>query len=146
MPNIVELLKALSPHDLSVLLTILGSGGAVSVVLQIIKHFGKLQEAKKLVMFLLGMLSFLASFADWAIMWGGQNPKLVVGSIMGWIITSAVVIHRFSVSPIYHKLIEFLNGVYADAEAYRKEQTPQPVVPVAPLDMPTAPREFSVPN
>jgi hypothetical protein len=122
MSELVKILSTLTPHDFNTILALLGSGAGVAVALQVIKHFGKLQDAKKTVTVLLGGLSFIASFADWALQYGNQNPKVVIGSHLGWVITAAIFTHRFAVSPAYYKVTSFLNGIYADAEAYRKEQ------------------------
>lgn len=148
MTDILNLLKTLSPHDWGTILTFLASGTGVAVVLQAIKHFGKLEDAKKLVMILLGILSFVASFTDWYIQYSGQNPKTVVLAHLGWIVTAAVFVHRFIVSPSYYKLVDFLKSI-AEVKEYKAEQAAQPITPVSQLDATLAaatPQEFTLAN
>jgi hypothetical protein len=124
MPDVTSFITGLVNVVLdhpTAIVTFLLSGVGVSVTLQVIKHFGKLQEAKKVVMVLLGALSMAASFADQIIAFGSKHPQLF-SPIMGWVIAVAVYFHEFVGSPIYHKVTTFLNGVYADAHAYRTEQ------------------------
>lgn len=120
--SIINFLQTLIPHSPAVIVGLITSGVGVSVVLQLIKHFGKLQDAKKTVMFLLAVLSGMATYGDSIIQFAGQNPNLVAGANLGWIVTIAVFVHRFVVSPIYSRIVSYLDGIYADHLAYQAEK------------------------
>lgn len=148
--HIINILSVLVPHDPNTILTFLGSGTVVAILLQAVKHFGKLQEAKKTVMFLLGVLSFAVTYADSFLQFTGQDPKAVVGSELGWVITLAVFIHRFAVSPGYYKLLtqlDKLKTVFSNADAYRAEVSAQAVTPITAEDIPVlVPETAGVPT
>lgn len=140
--EIVTILKANWPT----IVTLLGSGSGVAVVLQAIKHFGKLEDAKKFVMFLLGLLSTAAALADAVLQ---HKTGTALGVDLGWVVTAAVFVHRFAVSPGYYKLTNFFEGVYKDAQTYRSETLVQPVTPIDQLDAALAaasPHEFTLAN
>lgn len=135
--SLVQLLTNLIPHNWDSVFTLLGLSATVAIVLQTIKHYGKLQDAKKTVVFLLGALSFAITVADAAIQYNGQNPKLVVSTHLGWVIALAVLIHRFAVSPIYYKIVNTIN-TYNEALAYKAATSPP--APVSASNQP----EFSL--
>lgn len=148
MLDVQTLISSLQISDPTALLTVLGSGGVVAVVLQTLKHYKvNLKESKIAVVALLTGLSFLATLADAVLQFSGQNPKLVVGQYWGDIIAAAVVIHRFSVSPLYYKLDAWRQAQKQDkaaAAAYRAEHAPaQSAVPVTALDI-ANPKEFTL--
>lgn len=148
MPDVQTLINTFHVSDPATLLTILGSGGAVAVVLQILKHYKiGLKESKVAVVVLLTGLSFLATLADYVLQFSNMNPKLVVGQYWGDIIAAAVVIHRFSVSPMYYKLDAWRQAqkeTKAAANAYRALNAPaQSATPVSPLDL-ANPKEFTL--
>lgn len=136
-------LLALVPRDPEVIIALLGTGGAVAVVLQVVKYFGKLQEAKKTITVLLGVLSF---FAD-QVMTAIQFLPASFSNELGWVIASAVFMHRFVVSPAGRKLVALLEKfqrVFTDAKAYRAEMDGMYNAPEAPAAPATAPHEFSL--
>lgn len=148
MEQLTNILQTLVPSDPATILALLGSGAGVAIALQVIKHFGKLKEAKKTVVFLLAFLSFVATFADAVIQFAGQNPKLVVGDHLGTVIAFAVIVHRFAVSPAYYKVtsqLEQIRDNKEDATAYRATQL-QAATPVTPVEgaILASPHEFSL--
>lgn len=129
-------LWAIVPHDPVVLISLAGTGTFVAIVLQLVKHFGKLQEAKKTVTALLGLLSFLGDQAANIL---NILPPNAAGQL-GWVITFAVFMHRFAVSPAYYRLVKVLENfqrVFTDAKAYRAEITGQEKTAVTAADIPT---------
>lgn len=143
--QIISGLLVYVPRDPAVIFTLLGTGTAVAALLQIIKHLGKLQEAKKTVMFLLGGLSTLATMADQVLQLGGANA---VAGDLGWVIASAVFMHRFAVSPAYHAAVIWLtklSEMLADVKAYRVQNAAQPKSALSSGDIPGAePHTFSL--
>lgn len=123
MTEIINFIKAMTPQDWSTIAGIVGAGAAVSIVLQTVKHYLQLKEAKKVVMFLLGAFSFLASFADWFLQFHASNPAATAGRLTGWIFTAAVILHRIAISPLYYKVTSYFEGIYKDAKLYRQEVT-----------------------
>jgi hypothetical protein len=134
------------------LIAALCTGTGVSIVLQLIKHFGKFDEAKKLIMILLGVLSVGATLADQAWIFTGQNTALLNMRDLGWVITAAVFMHRFAVSPAYYgalKGLSFYNNLLTDASAYRTEkaQLAAAAAPASPADSVVAPeQQFTIPQ
>ena len=138
MPDVNTIVQLFTVHDPKTLLTVLASGTGVALTLQVIKHYGKLGEAKKTVVFLLTALSFLASLADSVLQFSGQNPKLIVGSHLGSIVAVAVIAHRFAISPAYYKLVGWLEAIASDkaaAAAYRSQQA---------VNIPITGQEFTI--
>lgn len=107
----------------------LGTSTLVASVLQVIKHWKGFAEAKKLVVALLGLLSFLAGFADWIIQTNATNPIPTIGHSTAYIMSGAVLIHRFAVSPVYEKGFTKVAQIVEDAKTYRATIAPQPVSP-----------------
>ncbi len=96
----------------------LAGGSGVAIVLQVLKNVFKI-DSKKIVTFLLGVLSFVPIFADAVVSGLSANPN-AIGSGTAYLLTAAVFAHRFAVSPIYTRLQVSLGGVFADAKAYRE--------------------------
>jgi hypothetical protein len=143
--QIITGLLALVPRDPNTIIAFLGSGAVVAVLLQVIKHFGKLEEAKKTVVFLLGALSTVVAYAGDVLQFVPPQATAIFGEQVAAVLGFAVVVHRFGVSPAYYKLIallERLKQVFTDAKAYRAEVSGQSAAE-APAPA-TAPHEFSL--
>lgn len=126
MQHILDSLNAVPASSWAALLSLLGGSALVASVLQVIKHYFGLHDAKKFVTFLLGFLSFVAAFVDLIISTTSQSPQ-VLGAHTAEIMAIAVVVHRFIVSPIFSKIILFLNSV----AGYRASLKPAPVAQVS---------------
>jgi hypothetical protein len=96
----------------------LAVGLIVAITLQVIKHLRNIED-KKLITFLLGLLSFLPAFLDYVINLTAQNPT-VLGSLTAKIVMAATFMHRFVVSPLYHRLVIYLE----DARAGKQLRAP----------------------
>jgi hypothetical protein len=143
--QIITGLWALVPRDPNVIIAFLGSGTVVAVLLQVVKHFGKLEEAKKTVVFLLTALSTIVAYAGDVLQFVPAQATAVFGEQVAAVLGFAVVVHRFGVSPAYYKLIALLEKfkqVFSDAKAYRAEVSGV-AEPEAPAPA-TAPHEFSL--
>lgn len=103
--QIFNYLNNLPASDWTTLLSYLGGSTVVASILQVLKHKLNFAEAQKLIVVLLGVFSFLASFADFLIQ---SNPNLSalpwLGKTTALLMAGAVVVHRFAVSPAYYKL------------------------------------------
>jgi uncharacterized membrane protein (DUF485 family) len=132
-------------NHLGEILGFLATGSTVAVVLQIIKHYGKLQEAKKVVMLLLAVLSFFAAYAGQFLSFTSGNAAILALHNLGWVVTIAVFVHRFAVSPVYYGLINVVkayNQNLTDAEAYRAQVAAQ----TAQIEQPLPSQEFKIPQ
>lgn len=118
----------------------LGGSTIVATVLQLVKHKFSITDRKKLVTFLLGAFSFLAALGDFVISTANQSPK-ALGSHTAIILGGAVLVHRFMVSPVYHKVVVSLKSLVDDAKAYRAATTPPAEVSEASAE----PQQFQVP-
>lgn len=116
-----EFINAITPESWAMLGGLVGTGTLVSVIVQVIKHFGKLKEAKKFVLFLLSAFSVLGSLAGDVITHSTLSPVAFTGKYAGWILAIAVVMHRIAVSPVFKKFVVFLNDL-ASVRDYRKTQ------------------------
>lgn len=134
MSEALTFIQSLVPASHAVQIAIASFGLSTSVVLQFIKHIGKLQDAKKIVMLLLAGLSIVVTLAAW-IVTGHQSSGAIDGTsaatFLGWIVVAATYIHRFAVSPAYHKIVDDLNAVLAKAAAYDALQTITPTAKTA---------------
>lgn len=103
--QVFNYLSNLPASDWTTLLSYLGGSTVVASVLQILKHKLNFANMEKLIVFMLGFFSFLASFADFIIQ---SNPNLSalpwLGKTTALLMAGAVVVHRFAVSPAYYKL------------------------------------------
>lgn len=104
-------------------LSFLGGSTIVASLLQVIKHKLNISEAKTLVTFLMGVMSFLVAFANYIMQSSAQNPT-VLGQHTAFIVAGAVFIHRFAVSPIYTKVVGGLTSLIKDAGTYRASVAP----------------------
>lgn len=121
----------------------LGGSTLVATLLQIIKHKLNITEAKKLITFLLGLLSFLTVFADYILSSTTQNPT-VLGRNTALVAGVAVFIHRFAVSPAYDKIVGGLSSLISDASAYRATVAPQSTTAGLTPEVPATTETFSV--
>lgn len=126
----VQVINALTSPTASTVYAYLGGSTLVAAVVQLVKHkfIDNPGEAKKLITFLLGFFSFIAAFADFIVQTTAQNP-LALGRNTAFIVSGAVFIHRFAVSPVYSKIVLGLTSLVADATAYRVERAATPEVP-----------------
>jgi hypothetical protein len=132
MHEVLEFVKALPPDNIASILAVLGGSTVVASILQLIKHKFGIQDAKELVTILLVILSTIASLADYIVQSGAANPD-VLGKHTAFVLSGAVLIHRFAVSPAYAKIVEKLNLIKIGEFAV---QNPQLVAP--PLEAPRA--------
>lgn len=150
-------LGPLVAHNWPTLLTLLGLGSGTALVVQVIKKLGKLDEAKKTVIFLLGLVGYVFTYADWAIQYANQNPQLVIATHLGIVISVAVFVHRFAVSPATVKAVDWLAQLQAAMNQHQQEvqalqNIPAPIVSAstvtvtAPLDPAAQPHEFTIPS
>ena len=131
--NAVAVLLDYLISNWQVIAAYLGIGGVVAVVLQAIKHQFKIFDAKKTVTALLGILSVAASLVEFVVVGGGSQITNMFGQHAAVIMSSAVIMHRFFVSPLYSRLVVTLGSLLDDASSYRKlTQAATPVQPVAP--------------
>lgn len=117
----------------------IGGSTLVATVLQLIKHKFSIVDRKKLVTFLLGVLSFVAALAELIISTTSQNPA-ILGQHTAMIAGIAVFVHRFMISPVYHKIVMTLNSLIEDAQAYRASIAPAAVTSETPVE----PQQFQV--
>lgn len=120
---VLNLMLGWALSHLDQIFVIVTSATVVAVVLQILKHYKKLQEAQKTVMFLLLIFSGIGSWADEFLQLAAAGGYLQNFTA---IISVAVVVHRFAVSPLDKwivKLLQAYNQNLADAAAYRQQQT-----------------------
>lgn len=82
----------------------LAGSTVVASLLQVVKHKLNFADAKKLLVFAMGFLSFLVAFADFLLQTNAVNPLPTIGHMTGLIMAGAVVVHRFAVSPLYYSL------------------------------------------
>jgi hypothetical protein len=125
----------------------LGGSTAIAALLQIIKHKFNITEAKKLLAFLLGFISFLASFADFLLQQNATHPLPTIGKLTIELIGAATLIHRFAVSPAYYKLAAKLANLQAwldKVAAYEAGQKPAVAAPVAPTAASALPDEANL--
>lgn len=106
------------------ILSFLGGSTLVASLLQVIKHKLNISEAKTLVTFLMGIMSFLVAFANYIMQSSTQNPT-ALGQHTAFIVAGAVFVHRFAVSPMYSKIVDGLGGLIKDANTYRATVAPQ---------------------
>lgn len=137
--NIINHFNAIPASTWSTIGAYLGGSTLVATVLQLIKHKFSIADRKKLVTLLLGALSFIAALADLVISTTSQNPA-VLGQHTAMIAGIAVFIHRFMVSPVYHKVVVSVQNLLSDAQAYRATISP----PAVSEETPVEPQQFSV--
>lgn len=125
MHQVINYLLNQPTSTYTTLLSFLGGSTLVATVLQLLKHKLNIAEAKSLVTFLLGFLSFLAAFANYILSATSQNPT-ALGKNTALIIAGAVFVHRFAVSPTYNKVVVGLGGLIKDAGTYRASVAPLP--------------------
>lgn len=126
MQNVLDAFNTIPASSWAALFTLIGGSTIVAVLLQTIKHYFGLHDAKKFITFLLGFFSFAAAFANLLISAVAQSPQ-ILGAHTAEIMAVAVVVHRFAVSPLYRKLVLFLNSV----AGYRASLQPVLAAPVA---------------
>lgn len=114
---------------------------AVATALQILKFKLNIQDAKKAVTVLLGVLSAVTATADFVLQSASLHPGLI-GKETAQIIALAVFIHRFAVSPLYNKFYLTLTSLVSDARAYRAAKQ-QPIIETHPIAVET-PQVFQV--
>lgn len=150
-------LGPLVAHNWPTILTLLGLGSGTALVVQIIKKLGKLDEAKKTVIFLLGLVGYVVTYADWVVQYANQNPQLVIATHLGVVISVAVFVHRFAVSPGTAKVTSWLAQLDAAMNAHQQEvqalqNVPAPIITAATpsatpsLDPAAQPHEFIIPS
>lgn len=123
MHQIINYLLNQPSSTYTTLLSFLGGSTLVATILQVLKHKLNIAEAKSLVTFLLGFLSFLAAFANYILSATSQNPT-ALGKNTALIVAGAVFIHRFAVSPSYNKVVVGLGNLVKDAQTYRASVAP----------------------
>lgn len=142
--NFVNYLKDVPSDSWAQLWVVVGSSTVVAVALQTIKHWLSIENRKKLIMGLLSMLSFVASIADWLIQHISQNP-LLLGRHTATVLGTAVVVHRFFVSPIYNRGILAFKELLADAQAERdRRNAALTLQPAAASAVPATAKEFTL--
>jgi hypothetical protein len=142
--NFVNYLKDVPSESWTQLWVAVGSSTAVAVVLQTIKHWLSIENRKKLIMGLLSLLSFVASIADWLIQHIAANP-LLLGKNTAAVLGTAVLVHRFFVSPIYNRGILAFKELLADAQAERdRRNAALSLQPAAASAVPATAKEFTL--
>lgn len=124
MQHILNYINSIPAGSWAAIFSLIGGSALVASLLQVIKHYFKLHDAKKFVTFLLGFLSFGAAFVDFIINASSQSPQ-ILGAHTAEIMAIAVTLHRFVISPLYTKLVLFLNSV----SGYRDSLKPAVVAP-----------------
>lgn len=129
MQTLINYINSVPQSSWNALFVYLAGGAGISVVLQVIKYVFKLHDDKKLLTVLLGILSFLPTAAD-ALISSSNQSLVAVGQSSAYLMTFAVLMHRFAVSPIYSRLVVSLGSLMTDAHSYRQMTAPQPLAAV----------------
>lgn len=111
------------------ILSFLGASGGVAIILQLVKKYFKL-DGTKTVHVLLALFALLPAVADYIINYGQQMPGQIPQNF-AFIVTGAIYVHKFFVSPISKKIENWLNTTYADAQKYQAEQTVSTNAPIS---------------
>lgn len=142
MSTITQILNYTLDHW-EVWLAYAGGSAGIAVVVQIIKKKFKLDskltvwkvDAQKFIVALLGVVSAVAAVADVVITNASNNTILQLlpqaATVWPWLVSLAVVIHRFMVSGTWKKLENFLLKV-SDYQAYKASLKPVEAVPTQP--------------
>lgn len=133
--EVINYFATISPYSWQALGAFLAGSTVIAGLLQIVKHKLQIADAKKLIMFLLGFFSFLASFADFVIQQNAVHPLPDIGKLTVALIGGATVLHRFAVSPAYYKIVAKLTALGAWLDGVKAYQASQKstTIPVAQL-------------
>jgi hypothetical protein len=131
------ILQNISSQDWGSFFTFLGGAGVISVALQTTKHLAGTKWGHIFVAFLLGLFSFLVSFANLFLGSGfsNTNPLPLLGQHTADLTALAFGIYHLSVNPLYvNKVLPFLEKlalVSQELAAEKQFATPleTPVVP-----------------
>jgi hypothetical protein len=122
------------------IIAFIGGSAGLSVLLQLIKKKLNLDEAKKIVITLLALFSYISAGAQYLISNSATSPLPTVLGNGSKLLALAVIIHRFAVSPSYAKLESYFTPLFAAAAQLRAETSE--AVTVAP----DVPSEVTVPS
>lgn len=129
------------------IVTYIGGSAGIASLLQILKHKLNFADAQKLIVFVLGVFSLLASTSEYFISNATTSPLPTIFGNGSKILALAVIVHRFAISPAYDKLVNGLGSLIKDAQTYRASIAPQSTTNGENPDVPVAPEEvqtFSV--
>lgn len=106
------------------ILAFVGGSAGLSAFLQVVKKHLNLDEAKKIVIALLAVFSYVASAAQYLINNSATSPLPTILGNGSKLLALAVVLHRFAVSPAYTKLASYFTPLFDAAAQLKAAQTP----------------------
>lgn len=138
MQGIIHYFTSLPPATWTTVLSYVGGATGIATFLQIIKRKYKI-DGPKLISFLLGVFSLIASGADYLISHVATSPLPTIFGNGSKLLAAAFFVHRFAVSPVSAWIEKQLLSIISDAATYRSMTSAK-----QPASMPESSTDFQV--